>query len=218
MANDDPSSGPEESAVSSRVAAALAAALLAGVSVWVFAQLDELLIWAAFIGWASFDANGGHCRAAVISTGSLVFGVAMAWLVAVSVAEGLLPFGDDASSAVAAAVASLLIVLLSGAAVVSSVPSTFCGFASTFAFLTLVGGADTTGKLTSFGWDNAGIAVAVSLIIGTGLGIAHGELARLIRVWTRRRPGATSRLRLDGSSVSTEHLSAAQPSRPTHSR
>ena len=137
----------------------------------------------------------------------MLFGVGMAWLVAVTVARGLLPWSPDVSSAVAAAVASFLIVLASAAQVVSSVPSTFCGFASTFAFLTLVKGAATTGKLTSASWGNAGIAVAVSLVIGVGFGIVHGELARLLG--PRKR--AMARVRLDGSPIQAGGASATFP-------
>jgi hypothetical protein len=191
---------------SPRVAAAVAAAVLAGASVWVFAQTSYLLIWAAFIGWASFDSNGAGRKGAVVSTGSMLFGVGMAWLVALTVVGGLLPWASDVSSAVAAAVASLLIVLASAAQVVSSVPSTFMGFASTFAFVTLVKGAATTAGLTSAGWGNAGIAVAVSLVIGTSLGIAHGELARLLG--PRKGEAARARVRLDGSRVHTDRAAA----------
>ncbi len=87
---------------------------------------------------------------------------------------------------------------------VSSVPSTFMGFASTFAFVTLVRGAATTGQLTSAGWGNAGIAVAVSLVIGTGLVIAHGELARLLG--PHNGEAGRARVRLDGSRA---HISRA---------
>ena len=179
------------------VAAALAAALLAGVSVWVFAQTSYLLVWAAFIGWANYDSNGAGRKAAMVSTGSMLFGVGMAWLVATTVADRLLPWPADVSSAVAAAAASFLIVLASAASVVSSVPSTFCGFASTFAFVTLVKGAATSGQLTSVSWGNAGIAVATSLVIGVGFGIVHGELARLLG--QRKGEAAKARIRLDGS-------------------
>jgi hypothetical protein len=37
------------------IAGALSAALLTGMTVWVFAQFSGLLVWAAFIGWASYD-------------------------------------------------------------------------------------------------------------------------------------------------------------------
>lgn len=179
------------------VAAALAAAVLAGLGVWAFAQTTYLLIWAAFIGWANYDSNGAGRRSAVVSTGSMLFGVGMAWLVAATVAGRLLPWSPDVSSAVAAAAASFLIVLASKAPALSSVPSTFCGFASTFAFLTLVKGAATTGQLTAASWGNAGIAVAVSLVIGVGFGIVHGELARLLS--PGKEEATRARVRLDGS-------------------
>jgi hypothetical protein len=108
----------------------------------------------------------------------------------------------------AAGVASLLIVSASRLHAVRAVPSNFMGFASTFAFLSLVDGADTTDNLTSFGWDNAGIAVAVSLVIGTGLGIAHGELARLLSAPPQEKKTRKPRLRLDGSSHQSEPTDA----------
>ncbi|MBV9197291.1 MAG: DUF1097 domain-containing protein [Solirubrobacterales bacterium] len=58
---------------SPRVAAAIAAAILAGLSVWTFAQSNHLLIWAAFIGWASYDVNGAGRSAVLVSTASLLF-------------------------------------------------------------------------------------------------------------------------------------------------
>lgn len=194
---------------SRRIAAAIAAAVLAGVSVWTFAQTTQLLIWAAFIGWANYDSNGSGRKAAAVSTGSMLLGVGMAWLVAVTVAGRVLTWSPDVSAAVAAAAASLLIVLAAAAPVLSSVSSTFCGFASTFAFLTLVEGAATTGKLTSISWNNAGIAVAVSLVIGVGFGVVHGELARLLG--PRRGEAARTRVRLDGSPVQAGGPSSAAP-------
>jgi hypothetical protein len=201
---------------SPRVAAAVAAAGLAGVSVWVFAQTSYLLIWAAFIGWASFDSNGAGRKGAIVSTGSMLFGVGMAWLVAVTVAGGLLPWSPDVSAAIAAATASLLIVLASAASVVSSVPSTFMGFASTFAFVTLAPGAATTGQLTSASWANAGIAVAVSLVIGIGLGFTHGELAGLFS--PHKGEAARARVRLDGSRAHTSGVATSAAPGPPPAR
>jgi hypothetical protein len=210
-AHDEPAGGSRARTLgvirSPRVAAAIAAAVLAGLSVWAFTQTTYLLIWAAFIGWANYDSNGAERKAAIVSTGSMLFGVGMAWLVAATVADRLLPWSPDVSSAVAAAAASFLIVLASKAPVMSSVPSTFCGFASTFAFLTLVKGAATTGQLTSTSWDNAGIAVAASLVIGVGFGIVHGELARLLGP----RKGAMARVRLDGSPIQAGGASPTVP-------
>jgi Protein of unknown function (DUF1097) len=62
----------------------------------------------------------------------------------------------------------------------SVVPATFYGFASTFAYLSLVPGAFTINAMTGFDWKNAIVAVPISLLIGTGLGIAQGWLASVL--------------------------------------
>jgi hypothetical protein len=122
-------------------AAALAAALVAAVAVLAFSQLPELFVWAAFVGWASYDHSGGPAQAAIRSSTALVSGVTMAWLVAIVVAARLLPLNTPAATATAAGAASFLIVIVSRAAPLSVVPATFYGFASTFAYLSLSGGA-----------------------------------------------------------------------------
>jgi len=114
------------------------------------------------------------------SSAALVFGVIMAWSVAMVVAGGLLPLNTTASTAIAAGIASFLIVIVSRAALLSVVPATFYGFASTFAYLGLSAGAFTVDALTSFGWRNALFNVPVSLLIGTGFGIVHGRLAKAL--------------------------------------
>jgi Protein of unknown function (DUF1097) len=106
-----------------------------------------------------------------------VFGVVMAWLVAVIVAAGLAPASATASTALAAGIASFLIVMASRWAILSLVPATFYGFAATFACLSLSPGAFTVEVLTALAWKNALFSVPASLLIGTGLGIVHGWLA-----------------------------------------
>ena len=58
-------------------AGAVSAAVLAGVSVWIFAQLfrPTLLtgVWAAFIGWASYDQSGANRTALFTSSTRMVF-------------------------------------------------------------------------------------------------------------------------------------------------
>ena len=54
---------------------ALAAAIVAAASVLAFSQLPDLPVWAAFIGWASYDHSGATPRAAVRSSTALTFGV-----------------------------------------------------------------------------------------------------------------------------------------------
>jgi Protein of unknown function (DUF1097) len=103
-------------------ATALAAAIIAAASVLVFSELPSLFVWAAFIGWASYDHSGATPPAAVRSSAALVFGVMMAWLVAVVVTAGVLPMNTGISTALAAGLASFLIVAASRTSCLSVVP------------------------------------------------------------------------------------------------
>jgi hypothetical protein len=181
--------------LSSLPAAALAAAFVAAAAVLAFSELPELFVWAAFIGWASYDHSGGTAQAAMRSSAALILGVIMAWLVALIVAAHLLPLNTTASTAIVAGIASFLIVMASRAPLLSVVPATFYGFASTFAYLSLSAGAFTFGTLTSFGWSNAIFSVPVSLLIGTGIGIVHGRLATALAA----HESGSARLGLSGS-------------------
>jgi hypothetical protein len=166
--------------LSSLSASALAAALVAAASVLAFSQMPALFVWAAFLGWASYDHSGATMQAAFRSSAALTFGVAMAWLVAILVAANVLLLNATASTAIAAGVASFLIVLASRIAPLSIVPATFYGFASAFAYLSLSPAAFSLADLTSLGWGNAIFCILASLLIGTGLGILHGFLANII--------------------------------------
>jgi hypothetical protein len=179
--------------LSSLTASALAAAFVAAASVLAFSQVPTLLVWAAFIGWASYDHSGATVRAAVHSSAALAFGVAMAWLVGILVAAGYLPVGATASTALAAAAASFLIVLASRIAALSVVPASFYGFAATFAYLGSSPTAFSPAALTAFDWRNALACVAASLLIGTVLGALHGLLANALAASTTGRPRLSGR-------------------------
>jgi hypothetical protein len=181
--------------LSSLSSAALAAALVAAAAVLAFSALPALFVWAAFIGWASYDHSGANVQAAIRSSVALVFGVIMAWLVAMIVEAHALPATMSVSTAIVAGTASFLIVIASRTALLSVVPATFYGFASTFAYLSL-SGAFTTEVLTSLSWHNAIISVPVSLLIGTGLGILHGWLSNVIAA----REAGSGNLGLSGGS------------------
>jgi hypothetical protein len=166
--------------LSSLSASALAAALVAAASVLAFSYLSDLFVWAAFIGWASYDQTGASTQAAVRSSAALVFGAVMAWIVAIVVVTGALPPSVPLTTAISAGIASFLIVIASRMSYFSVVPATFYGFASTFAYLSLAPGAFTIGAMTTPGWRNAILSVPISLLIGTGLGMVHGWLAKVL--------------------------------------
>jgi hypothetical protein len=137
-------------------------------------------VWAAFIGWASYDHSGASTQAVVRSSAALVFGVVMAWMVAIVVVTGALPLSVPLATAISAGLASFLIVIASRVTYLSVVPATFYGFASTFAYLSLAPGALTIGAMITPGWKNAILSVPISLLIGTGLGMVHGWLAKVL--------------------------------------
>jgi hypothetical protein len=180
------------------MAAATSAAILAAIAVLAFSLIPDLLVWAAFIGWASYDHSGANPQALVRSSAGLVLGVVMAWAVAIVVASNMLALGVPFATAVSAAVASFAIVAASRIQLLSVVPAAFYGFASIFAYVSLAPGASTVGALTKLGAQNALVVVPISLLIGTGLGVAHGWLANVLAAG---ESGAAPRraLRLDGS-------------------
>jgi hypothetical protein len=191
-------------------ASALAAALVAAASVLAFSAMPHLFVWAAFIGWASYDHSGATPQAALRSSAALIFGVVMAWSVAFTVVAGILPLSAPLATAIAAGIASFLIVMASAGPILSVIPATFYGFASTFAYLSLVPKAFTIGAMTGLGWENAIVAVPISLLIGTGLGVAQGWLARvLVAVPTGSAPHRG--LHLDGSPVARGESPKTQP-------
>jgi len=189
-------------------AAAVAAAFVAAASVLAFSALPALLVWAAFIGWASYDHSGATPRAALRSSAALIFGVVMAWAVALIVAARILPLSAPLATAVAAGVASFLIVRASAKPMLSIVPATFYGFASTFAYLSLAPGAFKMSAMMELGGHNALFVVSTSLLIGTGLGVAQGRVAKIILGGSHDTLRA---LRPDGSRLSK--ITASRQSR-----
>jgi hypothetical protein len=166
--------------LSSLTATALAAAIIAAASVLAFSQFPALFVWAAFVGWASYDHSGATPQAAIRSSAALVFGVIMAWLVAMGVTGGVLPINASMSTAIIAGLASFLIVAASHLSYLSVVPATFYGFASTFAYLSLLPGAFTLEALTAPSPRNIVLTLPVSLVIGTGLGMLHSRIANVL--------------------------------------
>jgi Protein of unknown function (DUF1097) len=175
------------------IAGSLAAALLAAVTVWIFAHLPGLWVWAAFVGWASYDQSGANRKALLTSSVCMVFGAIMAWLVALVVAGNLLPFSGAVASAIAAGVASFIIVYVSRYTLFSNVPATFCGFASSFAFLLMRSGGFSMSAMTALDLGNVLLCVPLSLLIGSVLGVTHQRLAYFLTVAPQRslRPEGT---------------------------
>jgi hypothetical protein len=162
------------------VGGALAAAVLAALTVWLFTRVPGLWVWGAFIGWASYDQSGANGRALLTSSVCMVFGVVMAWLVALTVASGVLALQSAFASAVAAGVASFFIVYVSRVPAFANVPATFYGFASSFAFLLMMPATFSMTAMTGATFSNVLVCVSISLLVGSLLGVVHQQLASLL--------------------------------------
>lgn len=166
--------------MSALIANAIAGSLIATVAVWAFLQFPGLLIWAAFIGWASFFHSGADLAAFKKSVVCSIFGVLMAWSVAMVVASGITTFSVPVAAAAAVIVVTPIIILASAIDLLSVIPATFYGFAAGFAFLAQTPGKFTTEAMTSFGLDNVLVVVPISLAIGAVLGVLHIRFAALL--------------------------------------
>lgn len=156
---------------------AVAGSLVAAIVSWIFLQYPGLLLWAAFIGWASFAQCGGNNAALKKSVACNLFGVAMAWLVGVPIALGAAGLPIPLAAAGLIAVVTPVIILASKVPQLSVVPATFFGFAASFAYLVQTPGKLDPHVMTAASLDNVVIVVSLSLIAGAGLGVLHGRIA-----------------------------------------
>ncbi|NMG74217.1 DUF1097 domain-containing protein [Aromatoleum diolicum] len=78
------------------------------------------------------------------------------------------------------AIATPIIILASKLDLLSVVPATFYGFASSFAFLVQTPGKFDPIAMTSSSLDNVLIVVTLSSIVGALLGVAHSGLAGIL--------------------------------------
>lgn len=156
---------------------ALAGSVVASVASWLFLEFPGLLLWAAFIGWASFSHAGGDVAAFKQSVACTTFGALMAWLVAYAIATGMTGLAVPLAAGVLIAIATPIIILASKLPILSVVPATFYGFASSFAFLAQTPGKFDASAMTSASFDNVLIVVTLSSVVGALLGVVHGRFA-----------------------------------------
>lgn len=160
------------------LATAIGVGIMGGVATWLFLSVGTVLIWAAFVAWASYFAIGGERRVILLNLTSNAFGVVVAWAVALLALANPL----DASAAplwvgllVTASV--FLYIMASRIPLFSSVPAVTLGYATTFAYLSQTPDAFAYPALLSWGWHNVLIVVLVSMSVGTGFAVVSGNLS-----------------------------------------
>ncbi len=163
------------------IANAIAGGLLATIAVWAFLEFPGLLVWVAFIGWASFFHSGGNSNALKKSVACSYFGIVMAWAVGMVVASGITSLSVPLAAALAVLIVTPVIILISAIDMFSIIPATFYGFASAFGFLAQTPGKFSVQAMTSFSLDNVLIVVSISLLIGALLGVVHIKIATALQ-------------------------------------
>ncbi|MFD0986327.1 DUF1097 domain-containing protein [Methyloligella solikamskensis] len=162
------------------LATALGVGILGGIATALFLQVGTLLIWAAFVAWASYFAVGGDNAAIKLNIGSNTFGVFVAWLVGLLILAN--PFAGLATPIWAGGLVLISVVLYIMASKIplfSSVPAVTLGYATTFAYLGQTPDAFTYKAMLSPSFSNALVVVTVSMFIGTLFATASAKLSTL---------------------------------------
>ena len=141
-----------------------------------------ILIWAVFVGWATFFATGGDNEALKKTIICNVFGVICAWIaglviLGIPLAETL---GLPVWGGIVVGVTVLAMCLAAHIQVLSTIPASVLGYAATFAYLLQTPDVLSTGALTGVNFSNALVVIAVSLVVGAGFGLASGKLGGVL--------------------------------------
>jgi hypothetical protein len=160
--------------MSKLVALSVSIGVLGAVATFICLSVPGLLIWAAFIAWACFFHTGGTTGALRTTIVCNIFGAVTAWVAALILLH--VPAGPVWASIV---VGLTVLVMCLGAhvAAFSTIPASVYGYAATFAFLLQTPDMLKHDKLMSATFQNALVAVAVSMVIGAVFGWLSGKMA-----------------------------------------
>ena len=153
-------------------------AFLGGLAVWAFLCVGGILVWAAVIAWGCFFHAGGDSNAVRITIIGTFLGILTAWTAGIFLT--LNPAGISAP--VLGRAGGRAPDLRDGFHRAPACrparadgpcgPGEFLGAAATFAYLVQTPGRLDTKALFAFSFDNALIALPISMLIGAFLGYA----------------------------------------------
>lgn len=160
-------------------ALAVSIGLLGGVATYLY--LSDflglgLLIWAAFIAWASFYHCGGKIQGFTSSILANLWGILWAVLTFLAITRAGLAdtLPPNVWPAICVALGVGLMILGCKIPIFSAIPATVYGYAATVAFVLLKAGTDT---LTEPTLANPAVVVALSMIGGAIFGLISEWLA-----------------------------------------
>lgn len=159
------------------LALALSIGVLGGIATWVaLGPLAGILqIWAIFIAWACFYHCGGKETGMKNTIVCNIAGAILAWIALLivtrtGVADSL---GVPLWGGIVVGVTVFILVMLAKVPALATIPAMVYGYASVAAFTLLTGKFD---QLTSASFENALVAVIVSMVIGAILGLVSEKI------------------------------------------
>lgn len=166
------------------VALSISIALLGGVATWLaLGPLSGLvLIWTIFISWGAFFALGADKNAIKNIIICASFGILCAWATAFSILS--IPLAETLTlpvwGGIAVGISALIFCLAAHLPLLSTIPATVFGYASTFAYILQTKNQLSIEALTTFSSSNSIIIIGLSIIVGTIFGFASGKLAGIL--------------------------------------
>jgi hypothetical protein len=160
------------------VALAVSIGVLGGIATWVsLGPLAGVLqIWAIFIAWGCFYHCGGKETGLKNTIVCNIAGAIVAWIALLIVVKtGLADtIGLSLWAGIVVGATVLIMVLLAKVPALATIPAMVYGYASVAAFALLTGKFD---QLTAASFENALVAVIVSMVVGAVLGYISEKVA-----------------------------------------
>jgi len=159
------------------VALSVSIGVLGGVFTWLYLNLLGWSVWAGFIAWACFFHSGGDVAALKKTIVCNTFGAIMAWIAAY-LALGPLAGLGQAGPPIAVGVTVLVLCLAAHVQLLSTIPASVYGYASTFAYLLLTAQAFAIAELMAVDFHrNAMLNIVLSMAGGAVFGLLSAKLA-----------------------------------------
>ncbi len=168
------------------VALSISIALLGGIATWLaLGPLSGLvLIWTIFISWGAFFALGADKNAIKNIIVCALFGIICAWATALAILS--IPLAETLTlpvwAGLAVAISALIFCLAAHLPLLSTIPATVFGYASTFAYILQTKGQLSIEALTTFNLSNSIIIIGLSIILGSLFGFASAHLGGILTI------------------------------------
>ena len=157
--------------MSQLVALSISIGLLGGVFTWLGLKL-MLSVWAGFIAWACFFHCGGDINGLKQTIVGNIFGGLMAWIAA------YLMLGFGIMPPIAVGVTVFILCMAAHVKLLSSIPASVYGYASTFAILLINAQRMALAELMAVDYQrNALLQAEASMILGALFGLLSAKLA-----------------------------------------